>query len=175
MEKQNTKTETGKKVVLAETTAEPPVPMDQSESGAEVLEAATPAVGSLPPAAANGAAPADGEVPQPQVPEDSEEARNNSGPVLAIVDAARGLNLRSGPGREYGILAVLPGNSFVEELELMGRYPDGRLYVTEVPGWALVCPFLLPGTPAEERDDVFAGTGWVDRKFLVPVSGGRAE
>lgn len=176
MGKQNTKTKAGKKVASAAAPVEPPVSIDQSESGKEVLEAAAPAAGNLPPAAVNeAAAPAGGEVPQAQVLEDSEEALANSGPVLAIVDTARGLNLRSGPGREHGILAVLPGNSFVEVLELMGRYPDGCLYVTEVPGWALVCPFQLPGTPAEDRDDVFSGIGWVDRKFLVPVSGGRAE
>lgn len=94
------------------------------------------------------------------------------GPVLAIVDAARGLNLRSGPGRDHGVLTVLPDNSFVEILEFMGRCPDGRLYATEVPGWALVCRYQLPGISAEDQSGVFGGAGWVDRRFLVPVSAG---
>lgn len=106
-------------------------------------------------------------------PEATGESEAGPEPVLAVVDTARGLNLRRGPGRDHEILTVLPDNSFVEVLELMGRYPDGCLYATEVPGWALVCPYQLPGTPAEDRGGVFDGAGWVDRRFLAPVRAGQ--
>ena len=64
---------------------------------------------------------------------------------IVVVSAAGGLNLRTGPGRNYPIAEVLEDGMRLEVLEL----PHGA----EVPGWALV--------------HTGARTGWVDRSFIA--------
>ena len=65
-------------------------------------------------------------------------------------DGRKGLNLRSGPGKQYSVLSVLEEGSKAGVLEL----PMG----VEVPGWAL----------AVAGDDV---AGWIDRRYIRPVEG----
>jgi len=63
---------------------------------------------------------------------------------------ASGLNIRSGPGRQFAVLNVLPTDSVAAVLDL----PLG----VEVPGWALVYvdPDLI---------------GWVDCRYIQAVEG----
>lgn len=63
---------------------------------------------------------------------------------IVVVDAAGGLNLRTGPGLGYPVAEVLENGTLLAVLEL----PHGA----EVPGWALV--------------HTGARTGWVDRRFI---------
>ena len=48
----------------------------------------------------------------------------------AVIDAKKGLNLRSGPAKTYDILSTLPNATTVEIQQLPGK--------AEVPGWALI-------------------------------------
>lgn len=73
--------------------------------------------------------------------------------ALAAVDAARGLNLREGPGTGYAVAEVLPDGGLVAVLEL----PCGA----EVPGWSLV--------HTGQR------TGWVDARFIRKLEAAEAE
>ena len=63
---------------------------------------------------------------------------------IVVVNAAGGLNLRTGPGRSYPVAELLEDGTLLAVLEL----PHGA----EVPGWALV--------HTGQR------TGWVDRSFI---------
>jgi len=49
---------------------------------------------------------------------------------VAVIDAKKGLNIRSGPAKTYDILATLPNGTTVEIQQLPGK--------VEVPGWALI-------------------------------------
>ena len=51
-------------------------------------------------------------------------------PSIAVIDAKKGLNIRSGPAKTYDILATLPNGTTVEIQQLPGK--------VEVPGWALI-------------------------------------
>lgn len=153
--KSTAKTTSKKKAAPAAAPTEPSVPMDQSESGTEVLEAAAPAAGEFPPAAANeaagqleiseagpesGAAPGETSLPEFQaVPEGRR----------AVVCSPKGLNLRAGPAMSYESVAVLADGAEVTALTL----PRG----VTVPGWELVV--------AGER------AGWVSSRFLRPLEG----
>lgn len=93
----------------------------------------------------------------PEAPEASEDVRAGidledaalagiSGDIV-VVNAAGGLNLRTGPGRNYPVAELLEDGTLLAVLEL----PHGA----EVPGWALV--------HTGQR------TGWVDRSFIQAV------
>lgn len=49
---------------------------------------------------------------------------------IAVIDAKKGLNIRSGPAKTYDILSALPNGTTVEIQQLPGK--------VEVPGWALI-------------------------------------
>lgn len=72
---------------------------------------------------------------------------------IVVVSAAGGLNLRTGPGRNYPIAELLEDGTPLEVLEL----PHGA----EVPGWALV--------------HTGARTGWVDRRFIQELEEAKEE
>ena len=74
----------------------------------------------------------------------ADQAVDSISAEIVVVSAAGGLNLRTGPGRNYPIAEVLGDGMRLEVLEL----PHGA----EVPGWALV----HTGTR----------TGWVDHRFI---------
>lgn len=157
--KSTAKTTGGKKAAPAAAPTEQPVPVDQSESGTEALEAAAPAAGELPPAAANEAAgqleiseagPEAGAAPgETSLPESQAAPEGASGPEgrRAEVRSPKGLNLRVGPALSYEALAVLPDGAEVTALDL----PRG----VTVPGWELV--------------DTGERTGWCSSRFLRPL------
>lgn len=157
--KSTAKTTGRKKAAPAAAPTESSVSMDQSESGTEVFEAAAPAVGELPPAAANeaagqleiseadpesGAAPGEVNLPKSQAaPEGASEPEGRR----AEVRSPKGLNLRAGPALNYEALEVLADGMEVTVLAL----PRG----VTVPGWELVM--------AGER------AGWCSARFLRPL------
>lgn len=90
----------------------------------------------------------------PEAPEASEDVRvgidledtavAGLSDEIVVVHADGGLNLRTGPGRNYPVAELLEDGTLLAVLEL----PHGA----EVPGWALV--------HTGQR------TGWVDRSFI---------
>lgn len=95
------------------------------------------------PEASGSVAPNDGQSPaEPETPP-APEGRS------AIVTAAKGLNLREGPGFGFEVLTILESGTLVLALDL----PMG----VKVPGWELV--------------DTIDRTGWVSSRFLRLLEG----
>ncbi len=69
--------------------------------------------------------------------------------TLVAVDAARGLNLRSGPHRQYDALEVLPDGAALVKMELP--------YGASVQGWVMVHTGQC--------------VGWVAEKYIQPLEG----
>lgn len=122
-------------------------------------ETAAPAEPPVPPAPSEPetpAAPEPGSAPAPESPKEpaaastapSESACSPASEGRpAIATAAKGLNLREGPGFGFEVLTILERGTLVLVLDL----PMG----VKVPGWELV--------NTGER------TGWVSDRFLRPM------
>lgn len=81
------------------------------------------------------------------------ELTTDSAPgTSVVVHAAKGLNLRVGPGREHAIREVLADGT--ELIDATPELPGGA----EVPGWVFV-----------RKND--GGAGWVDVRFVKAKEG----
>jgi uncharacterized protein YraI len=97
-----------------------------------------------PPAAT---APTSTDLP---IPDDALAVLPTPAPGAPSLEAAQNVNLRSGPGQNYPILAIMSGGMMAS---LVGVSPDTSYYVVSVPVAA-------------------SGQGWVDAKFALVTNAG---